>query len=104
MRTKEEVISVIYAAIDSLNKQLPEKKLLQKDPGAAIYGENAKLDSLDLFNFVIITEEEIKKQFQVELDIAVPSDDNSNLRFAFYDVGTLSGHILNLLTRENSPN
>ena len=59
MRSKEEMMEIIYQCAEELNRQLPAEGKLMLEETAAIVGENSPLDSLALVMFMVSIEEHI---------------------------------------------
>jgi len=53
----EQALQVIYAAIDVVNRQLPDGRRLPKSADTIIVGAGGRLDSLGLINLVLAIEE-----------------------------------------------
>jgi acyl carrier protein len=49
--------TIVFDAIDVVNRQLPVSRRLQKAPGTVIVGAGGALDSLGVVNFVLAVEE-----------------------------------------------
>ena len=52
---------IINDSVDSINKQLPKEKNISKVEDFEILGKNSNFDSMALINFVLIVEENLKK-------------------------------------------
>lgn len=53
---------IINDSVDSINKQLPKEKNISKVEDFEILGKNSNFDSMALINFVLIVEENLKKE------------------------------------------
>lgn len=96
MTDKNQVVQIIYEAIDEVNVQLHEAHRLVKSPETVLFGPDGQLDSLGLVNLVVITEENVEDTFDVAIDIAdqrAMSQRNSPFR----SVSTLADFIVTLL-------
>ncbi len=83
LRNSEDVVKVIYRVIDEVNTLLSGKMKLEKSLNTVIFGENGKLDSLGMVNFIVNLEDKIKEEFGFEIflsDGKVISQENSPLR------------------------
>ncbi len=90
----------IYEAVDEVNEQLPEDQALEKSPDTVLLGESGKLESIDLVNILVATEENIEEAFDTPISITderAVSEKNS----PFKTIDTLCDFISNLL-KENS--
>lgn len=59
MKTKEEIIEIIFKSIDEINLQNDYNII--KDKGTKLFGKNCDLDSLGLVNLVSSIEENIEE-------------------------------------------
>ena len=93
---KEKIQQSIYNSIDSLNAQLPNEGHIEKSNNTALFGSGSKLDSLDLINLIVATEQNIEDEFDVTITLAderAMSQESSPFR----TVGTLTDYIEMLL-------
>ena len=100
MTDRDKILQCIYDAVDEVNGQLPEDQTLEKSLDTVLLGESGKLESIDLVNILVATEENIEEAFDVPVSITderAVSEKNS----PFTTIGTLSDFISNLL-KENS--
>ena len=90
---KEQIILLIFNAIDSTNILLPDDQKLDKDLDEIIFGGD-KLDSLGILNFFI----EIENQFENSLQQEVMIIDNilSMGEITLTDINTIVDFIANL--------
>jgi len=63
MNEKDQVLEVLYAALEELNEQLPEEHRLEKSKNTVLFGEAGKLDSLGLVNLIVLVEQKIEETF-----------------------------------------
>jgi len=99
MTEREKILNSIYAALDEVNEQLPDDQQLEKSPDTVLLGESGKIESIDLVNILVATEENVEEAFGVPLSITderAVSEKNS----PFTTIGTLCDFITNLL-KEN---
>ncbi len=52
---------IIDKSVDAINKQLPKEKKIFKEDDFEILGKKSNFDSMALINFVLIIEENLKK-------------------------------------------
>ena len=100
MTERDKILQCIYDAVDEVNEQLPGDQTLEKSLDTVLLGESGKLESIDLVNILVATEENIEEAFDVPVSITderAVSEKNS----PFTTIGTLSDFISNLL-KENS--
>ena len=99
MTEREKILNSIYGALDEVNEQLPDDQQLEKSPDTVLLGESGKIESIDLVNILVATEENVEETFGVPLSITderAVSEKNS----PFTTIGTLCDFITNLL-KEN---
>lgn len=56
MKTKDEVLAIIYTAMDSLNEELDADAKIPLEPGTKLFGADAMIDSLSLVSVIIDVE------------------------------------------------
>src|SRR5262249_12093306 len=56
---REQLLTLLYSAIDSLNKELSGSTRLEKSPRTILYGEGGVLESLDLVRLVVLFERKV---------------------------------------------
>lgn len=100
MTEREKILKSIYEAVDEVNDQLSEDQQLEKSPDTVLLGESGKLESIDLVNILVATEENLEEAFGVPISITderAVSEKNS----PFTTIGSLCDFISNLL-KENA--
>ena len=96
---KLKIQDTIYTAIEDLNKILPDSNQLDKSNDTMLYGQEGKLDSLGLVNFIVAVEQKIEQKFNKSVTLAdekAMSQKNS----PFKSVSTLIDYV-SVLLREN---
>ena len=63
------VLQVLYQTISELNLQLPENQRMEKSPEVVLLGAGGKLDSLNLVNFIVITEQKLEESLGFRVDL-----------------------------------
>jgi|TARA_B100000959_G_scaffold170918_1_gene178975 acyl carrier protein len=100
MTEREKILNSIYEALNEVNEELPDDQQLEKSPDTVLLGESGKIESIDLVNILVATEENVEEAFGVPVSITderAVSEKNS----PFTTIGTLCDFISNLL-RENA--
>ena len=100
MTNKNEILKSIYDAVDEVNEQLPEGQTLEKSPNTVLLGEVGKLESIDLVNILVATEENVEDTFGMPISITderAVSETNS----PFTTVESLCDFISNLLKEQS---
>ena len=99
MTEREKILNSIYEALNEVNEELPDDQQLEKSPDTVLLGESGKIESIDLVNILVATEENVEEAFGVPVSITderAVSEKNS----PFTTIGTLCDFITNLL-KEN---
>jgi acyl carrier protein len=94
MKTKNEIVQIIFEMIDEINKQ--NETNLTKDINARLFGKESTLDSLGLVNLIVSIEEAVNEKFDVAISI-VDEKAMSQVRSPFRTIDTLADYILELL-------
>jgi len=96
MDKREQVLQVIYGAVDDANEALPPERRLEKSPETILYGVGGKLDSLGLVNLIVATEQRIEEVFGVVVTLA---DERaiSQQHSPFRTIGSLADYAVTLL-------
>ena len=100
MTERDKILQSIYDAIDEVNEQLPEDQILKKSPDTVLLGKTGKLESIDLVNILVATEENVEEAFGVPISITderAVSEENS----PFTTIETLCNFISNLLAEQS---
>lgn len=101
MTDQERIVKAVYAAVDELNKQLPQGVEVERSLDAPLYGAAGKLESLDFVTFIMEIEEKIKAEFGVDITIA---DENllSKEKSPFSSLRTLIEYLEEVLKQEGA--
>ena len=67
---RKKIISIVFQAIDIINKQNEQDELIEKFEITTLYGSKSKLDSLGLVNLIVTVEQNIEDEFDVNITIA----------------------------------
>jgi hypothetical protein len=70
MSLPEQLVTIIYEAIDEANEARPKQEWIRKDREEPLVGGASKLDSLSLLNLVVAVEERVNAKFGVGFDLA----------------------------------
>lgn len=62
MQGKDEILAIIYTAMDSLNDELPEDAKIPLAPDTRLFGADATIDSLSLVSVIVDVETEASDQ------------------------------------------
>ncbi len=95
---REDILRLIYAAIDEVNAQSTNGLLLEKSPGTHLLGGNNGVDSLTFVNLIVAVEEQI--QGSLGKSVVLVDEDSMSLQGnTFRTVGTLSDYVEKVLAR-----
>lgn len=100
MVSKDEILELIFSAVDEVNLILPKDRHLTKTSETCLFGEKSELDSLGLVNFIIAVEQKIQETSGISITLAderAMSQKNSPFR----NIAMLVEYIF-LLLKENS--
>ena len=82
---------LLYAAIDEVNMQSADGKVLKKEPDARLLGEGG-VDSLTFVNLIVAVEEQI--QNQLGKSVVLVNEDSMTLQnHPFRTVSTLAAYV-----------
>jgi acyl carrier protein len=95
----DKALNVIYTAIEEINLQRPKKKHIPKSPQSVLFGNDGRLDSLDLANFIVLAEQKVQENFGKSIDLT-QGDPFSLENGHFRTVDSVASHISELLQRE----
>ena len=98
MTGENEILGLIYQAIDELNDDLPAADRLARSPSTPLLGEGGVIDSIQLVNLVVATEELVEESYD---RVVVLADDRafSQARSPFLTVGSLAEYVGKVLRR-----
>jgi len=97
---REKILQSVYSAIDEINRQLSAEQKLNKAVDTILLGDNGKLDSLGIINFIVLTEQEIEKKIGAKI-ILTNIDALTQMKKYFRTVGSLVDYIALLLEVKN---
>ncbi len=95
----DDVLPVVYKALDELNQQRSRSQRLAATPDCALFGESGNLNSLELANFIVLMEQLVQEKFGAEIDLTENdpfSPESGHMRTA----GTLAAHIATLVREQ----
>jgi len=64
------ILELVYRVIDELDEQFDGEKIIEKSENTLLYGKSSILDSLELINFIVLTEQKFEDEFNVHLVLA----------------------------------
>ncbi len=97
----EAIQLLLRKAVEKFNDQSPPDQQLQDSPDTPLFGQDGKLDSLGLVNFILLVEEEISLYCGAYISLANDKA-MSRKRSPFATVQSLADYISELLGDENN--
>jgi acyl carrier protein len=98
---REDVLQLIYAAIDEVSAQSTEGVPVQKTPEAHLLGGDKGVDSLTFINLVVAIEEQIQTNLGRSV-VLIDEDSMALQEHPFRTIGTLAGYIEKVLVNQQS--
>ena len=96
MLEKEQILKIIYKAIEDFNEENDEQLQLEKSDNTILMGKNSQIDSLGFVNLISSIEDYIEE----ETDVVVTLVNEQTITLEpspFRTVGTLIDHISSCL-------
>lgn len=97
----QTALKVIYSVIAELNLQRPRVQQIQQAPECVLFGAQGQLDSLDIANFIVLTEQLIHENFGISVDLT-ENDAFSVETGHMRTVDSLATHISHLVHQQSS--
>ena len=88
---REDILAVVYAAIDEVEPQSAKGIPLEKTPDARLLGDNG-VDSLAFVNLVVAIEEQIHQVFGKSV-VLIEEDNMALQEHPFRTIGTLVDYV-----------
>jgi len=98
---REEILRLVYAAIDEVNVQTVNGAPLQKSPDTALLGGDQGIDSLMFVNLIVALEEQIETNLSKSV-VLVDENSMSLQEHPFRTVGTLASYVERLVDSQPS--
>lgn len=95
----EDIVGLVYAAIDEVNAQSAEGVLVKKALDAPLLGSDKGVDSLTFVNLVVAIEEQIQSVFRKSV-VLVDEDSMALQEHPFRTVGTLADYVEKILANQ----
>jgi len=70
MKIKDQILDIIFKAINEVNLQLDKDSQIQKSGKTIIYTEGEKLDSLTILNLLVEIEQQVEIFFSKQVILA----------------------------------
>ena len=95
---REEILALVYAAIDDVNAQSAKGPLLKKAADAPLLSGKSGVDSLTFVNLMVALEEQIQTTTGKSL-VLVDENSMALQEHPFRTVGTLAAYVEQVLSR-----
>lgn len=96
MPHNKRVLALVERAVDEVNQQRPDDGKISRSTETALVGESGTLDSLGLVALIVAVEEEIEKEFQVQIRL---TEDESLLSGTNNPIQSIGG-LVDYITRQ----
>jgi D-alanine--poly(phosphoribitol) ligase subunit 2 len=97
----DEILRLIYAAIDDVNAQAIDGRVVEKHPETALLGGDQGIDSLTFVNLIVALEEQIQQALRKSV-VLVDENSMSLQDQPFRTVGTLADYVEHVVARQPS--
>ena len=98
---RQDILGLVYAAIDDVNAQTPDGAALAKTPETRLLGGGRGVDSLTFVNLVVALEEQI--QSGLGQSVVLVDEESMGLQeHPFRTVGTLAEYVEKVLARQRA--
>jgi acyl carrier protein len=96
---KEKITQVLFTVLDELNQLRPREEHLKKDLETPLSGDSGELDSAELINLIVLTEQKTAQELGRPILL---TDDRTMSQFdgVFRTVGSLADYIHLLLDEQ----
>ena len=96
MITNDDIIQVIFQAIDELNEQLPKEERLDKSVDMELFGSEGNLDSLRLVSLITSLEQKIDEKLGITVSLFdhLATSENDN---PFTSINSLADFVASIL-------
>ncbi len=64
------ILELVYQVMDEMNEQFAGEKTMIKSEDTLLYGKNSSIDSLELINLIVLTEQMFEDKFNTHLVLA----------------------------------
>ena len=89
---KSRVVGIIYKAIDEINADSSDGKIITKTPETFLFGQGGTLDSLGLVRLIVAVEETLRDQLNLPITLA-DEKAMSQTKSPFRSVGSLCDYV-----------
>jgi len=97
----QNVLGLVYAAIDEVNAQSTSGAVIAKTPETRLLGGDQGIDSLMFVNLVVAVEEQIQNDLGQSI-VLVDEDSMAQQEHPFRTVGTLASYVEKMLAKQGA--
>jgi acyl carrier protein len=97
----DEILRLIYAAIDEVNAQALDGRVVEKHRETALLGGDQGIDSLTFVNLIVALEEQIQQSLRKSV-VLVDENSMSLQDQPFRTVGTLADYVERVVAQQPS--
>ena len=97
----EDILGLVYAAIDEVDAQSADGALVEKAPDSPLLGSARGVDSLTFVNLVVAIEEQIQKTLN-KCVVLVDEDSMILQEHPFRTIGTFADYIERVIAKHQS--
>jgi acyl carrier protein len=96
---EEDILALVYAAIDDVNAQAPDGAVISKGPDTPLLGGAGGVDSLTFVNLIVALEEQIQSRLG-QLVVLVDENSMALQEHPFRSVDTLAHYVEKIVLRQ----
>ena len=98
---REEILGLVYAAVDEVNAQSSGKAVIEKTPDAPLLGSDRGVDSLTFVNLVVAIEEQIQSGLGKSI-VLVDEDSMVLQEHPFRTIGALVDYVGRVIEKQHT--
>lgn len=93
MRSGERVLAAVHRAVTEVNQHLSDENKISQFVDTQLVGDSGHLDSLRLISLLVAIEQEIEKEFNLEISLTDDEGLFSETNGPLHTIETLVHHI-----------
>ena len=97
---REDILAMVYSAIDEIEPTTADGALLAKAPDARLLGSDSGVESLTFVNLIVALEEQIRRKLGKSV-VLVDEDNMAAEEHPFRTIGTLTEYVERLLNKNS---
>jgi D-alanine--poly(phosphoribitol) ligase subunit 2 len=99
---RDDILSLVYSAIDEVDPLTTEGKAIEKNPGARLLGGDNGVDSLTFVNLVVAIEEHVHRKFGKSV-VLVDEENMGSEEHPFRTIGTMAEYVEKVIGKSAAP-